>query len=793
MNLEGLNVVISANINEFNNSMSSVSNQIGGLGGRFAGFATLAGTAIAGVVTALGALATATATVGVKFNATHEQSMVAWTTLLGGAQEAETMLERITQFAKITPFDVENVDMMAKYMHNAGLEGEALFDQLMRNSDVASAFAISGAEAKEFTRQMSQVQQAGVAMTEDLNILQDRGIPIYKELGKVMGVPVSEVKKLASESKITSDIYMTAFNNIAKEVEGASEAQSKTFNGMVSAMGDNLKVLAGLLSKPLFDKLKEGLQFVLPLIEKVIAILKDGGGATDILKALGIPQSAIDFLVTAFNTIKSTVSNVFDWYKSYIGSVFSGEGNVGESFVRIFNVIKNIALPILQDAVAFIKEKIDQIKTFWDENGASIIQAVQNAWSIIAGIFEFIAPVIMFIVQFLWDSVKGIIDGALNIIMGLIKIFAGLFTGDFGKMWEGVKQLFMGAVEFLWNLMNLMFIGNIIKAIKGFATGALNLFKTWGTNIKTFFTELWENLWKKVDKWVDDIKTLWSILRGYGDTIFQAMKQIIKNIWDDIVNGVKTAVTAMKDFVVNIFNGIKTTGQGIFNGAKTIFMGIWNGLKEGVGGVVTALKDTVVNIFNGIKNASSIWEALKNTVMSIINGLKSGAESAFNGLKTIVGGIFDGIKTAITKPIEGAKTVVLGIIDAIKGAFSKMNITIPKPKLPKVSVSMKKGVMGIPYPDFDVSWYAKGGLFNGPSVIGVGEAGTEAVVPLQGHRMKPFAETIAKMMPAGGTGGGGNLTVHVAQLVVREEADIKRVAQELHGLQQRETRQGGRG
>lgn len=87
-----------------------------------------------------------------------------------------------------------------------------------------------------------------------------------------------------------------------------------------------------------------------------------------------------------------------------------------------------------------------------------------------------------------------------------------------------------------------------------------------------------------------------------------------------------------------------------------------------------------------------------------------------------------------------------------------MKITIPKPKLPRVSVSMgSKSVGGIdiPFPKFAVDWYAKGGVFNGASVIGVGEQPgvKEAVVPLSGRNMLPFAEAIAKMMPGGGGGG----------------------------------------
>lgn len=107
-----------------------------------------------------------------------------------------------------------------------------------------------------------------------------------------------------------------------------------------------------------------------------------------------------------------------------------------------------------------------------------------------------------------------------------------------------------------------------------------------------------------------------------------------------------------------------------------------------------------------------------------------------------------------------------------------MRITIPKPKLPHISVrkaTANIGGVSVPYPDFNISWYAKGGLFDGASVIGVGESGPEAVVPLSGHRMKPFADTIAKQMPERSM-GQGDITIHIDQLVVREELDISKIA-----------------
>ena len=54
-------------------------------------------------------------------------------------------------------------------------------------------------------------------------------------------------------------------------------------------------------------------------------------------------------------------------------------------------------------------------------------------------------------------------------------------------------------------------------------------------------------------------------------------------------------------------------------------------------------------------------------------------------------------------------------------------------------------------PSVSVSWYARGGIFDGASIVGVGERGPEAVVPLSGQRMQPFAEAVAEGMDAGAT------------------------------------------
>jgi tape measure domain-containing protein len=690
-----------------------------------------AGMAVA--ATALTAISGLAGKVGVDYNAMAEQSQVAWATLLGSQEKAKRMLQDIANFAKSTPFETASVDIMAKYMHNAGLEGKALFDELMRISDVASAFNIPADSAQELARQMSQVKQAGVAYTEDLNILQDRGVPIFKALASAMGVNVAQVKKMASEGKITSDVYMKAFDNVANSVKGASDAQSKTFTGLISTLKDNLNMIAGELSKPLFEKFKGALDTIMPLLDKFLSGFKRAGlkGAISEMFPYQLAYPMIDALVKmeiAFNKIKDvaktffnqmggmktivsvfdTVENAVSKYIDIVKSAFSGDGNIGQSFVKIFNTIKSIALPILQDTVQFIKDKIAMIKQFWDENGAQIIQAIQNVWSVIAAIFKFIAPVILFIVQMLWSNVKGVIDGALKIIMGLIKIFAGLFTGDFSKMWEGIKQLFIGAVEAVWNLINLLMFGRILGGIKAFVTKGISSF---------------QGLWTKTVEIFKNLDThVWNIITGF-------VSKIVDKIASLYTEGAQ------------IFGTLRTFGANAFQ----------------------ALWSSIITI------AGNIYSA----VISRFTSLATGARFQFDGLLNTTKTIFNAVKDAITNPMETAKTLVGKAIEGIKSFFKNISVKIP---LPHFSVSnwslnpkdwVTKGL-----PKLSVDWYDKGGVFYGPQVIGVGEKRPEFVGALDDLRKIVREET-------GGKGKGGN----TYNITVNKEETANQLVRELQRLE----------
>ena len=153
---------------------------------------------------------------------------------------------------------------------------------------------------------------------------------------------------------------------------------------------------------------------------------------------------------------------------------------------------------------------------------------------------------------------------------------------------------------------------------------------------------------------------------------------------------------------------------------------------------------------------------------------------------------WEDIKSGITEKIESAKEKVHDAVEKIKGFFD-FDWELPDLKLPHIVVGgyIDVPVLGtIPDPtQLRVDWYKTGGVFDAPSVIGVGEAGPEAVVPLSGESMRPFARAIAEEM-----GDGEVYTIIVPVMLDGREiarATVTYTREELRRLDRIDSRKAG--
>ena len=150
----------------------------------------------------------------------------------------------------------------------------------------------------------------------------------------------------------------------------------------------------------------------------------------------------------------------------------------------------------------------------------------------------------------------------------------------------------------------------------------------------------------------------------------------------------------------------------------------------------TALWTAIKTVFNGIKTSIiNAWNNVKSKAISIVAGMVASVKNTIYQLKSTVTSVFNAIKTAITHPIQTAVNLVKGFINRIKEFFPvKVGKIFSGMKLPHFKVSGGVAPWGIggkgSKPSISVDWYAKGGIFDSPHLIGIGEAGPEAVVPL---------------------------------------------------------------
>lgn len=152
---------------------------------------------------------------------------------------------------------------------------------------------------------------------------------------------------------------------------------------------------------------------------------------------------------------------------------------------------------------------------------------------------------------------------------------------------------------------------------------------------------------------------------------------------------------------------------------------VWRKYGDQIKAWLTGLGQHIKNIFTQIRT----------TITSIITQVKTFLTSAWNAIVSLTRTAFSVLLSIMTSPFTNAYNIIKGIVSKLKGLFPlKIGKVFSGLKLPHFKVSGGKAPWGLggkgSLPHWSVDWYAKGGIFNSPSVIGVGEAGSEAVVPL---------------------------------------------------------------
>ncbi|HFJ9453546.1 TPA: tail length tape measure protein [Bacillus tropicus] len=430
-------------------------------------------------------------------------------------------------------------------------------------------------------------------------------------------------------------------------------------------------------------------------------------GAASMLTSLGMSPENTRAIISFGETVRGvieTIKQVFSGFAVFmqgIFALFAGDEENGTALLKSLGM-NQATITTVVNTVSSIKQAISeflsgiwsfmtvigtQIAQFWLENGSQIKQAFSDCWSIASEIIKSVMPVIVAVFQFAWPIIKEIvigtleairdfIQGILKVILGIVKVFSSLFTGDWAGVWEGVKEIWFGALEAIWGYLQLWGVGRVLKWLGKFGDDIGRLFgKFWG-DIKKIWNDALADLYVFFGS---KLETITRLAQSWGGMF----KNFFVGIWDAIIGGIQNKMNNVVSAIGWVLGQAVNTVQRFVSYFFTIGQQMISGLINGIYSYANKLIDQVFNIGRSIKDTitgffriHSPSRVMRDIGVYVGQGLDQGMDSMINPLVRTALDMASAVKdgfSSLTDSIQMGDilpgSVVAPVIPSISGSY----------------------------------------------------------------------------------------------------------------------------
>ena len=243
-------------------------------------------------------LATAGAAAGafaIKTASAAETSEIAFTTMLGSAEAAESMMGQLADFAATTPFELTGLTSATQQLLAYGFTAEDVIPMLTAVGDATAALGTGQTSIEAVTRALGQMQTRGKVSAEEMLQLTEAGIPAWEYLARAIGTDTAGAMAAVSEGAVDATTGIQALTKgMEEDFGGMMESQSKTVAGLMSNLADSLtQPLMELRDMQGYEDFADALSEIVdaaePFVESLLPHLSDGLSA-----AAGLMEGAAD-------------------------------------------------------------------------------------------------------------------------------------------------------------------------------------------------------------------------------------------------------------------------------------------------------------------------------------------------------------------------------------------------------------------------------------------------------------------------------------------------------------------
>lgn len=435
---------------------------------------------------------------GTKYNADIERYTTAFKTFLGSAEDAEKAVDAIKNQGQTSPFDTKDLIQANQMLITTG---ESADDARNTISALSDAIALTGGSNDTLGRMASNLQQiknVGKASAMDIRQFGMAGIDIYGILADYTGKTTAEIKKMdITYEDLSAALQKSA--SVGGKYYGGQAEMANTLSGQVSKLKKTFQDLTEELSKSLYPTIKKITEKLQGLVDwfkglndkQKETITKIGLLITALGPALLIIGKLISFggtimsvlakisgLIAGLSTGTGALGGVLTALTGPIGIVIGVVAALAAGFALLWNkseTFRNSMIEVGQSMMKtyneHIKPTIDNIKEIismlWND---IIVPLAQYLWETFSPIIEKVFTVAGKIISSVFEKVGIIVKGATGVLKGLIQFVSGVFSGNWKKAWDGVKETFGNTFEALKGLFKTP-INWIINKLNQFIDG----------------------------------------------------------------------------------------------------------------------------------------------------------------------------------------------------------------------------------------------------------------------------------------------------------------------------------